>query len=80
MPDRSIAPRWLMGLGVILLAAGYAALETGSSTSRLFIGPGRLAFFAGLASLFVGVIVWLRQPPGPDPADVADDRTSRDET
>jgi uncharacterized membrane protein len=79
MGGGSVEPRWLIVGGVILLSIGYAILAMAASASRLLVGPGRLAFYAGLALLLTGVVVWLRRPPRPDPAEVADDRETADE-
>jgi hypothetical protein len=66
------APRWLVGGGVVLLGGGYAALASGQAGGALVAG-GRVAFYAGLASLLTGVAVWLRQSPAAGPADEADE-------
>jgi hypothetical protein len=68
-----VEPRWLVGTGVVLLAAGYAALAAGPDVSRLVLGPARLAFYGGLAILVTGVVIWLRQPPRPDPDEHPDE-------
>jgi hypothetical protein len=71
MKDGWLEPRRLIVAGVALLAGGYAVLASGS---RAWPAAGRLAFYSGLALLVAGVVIWLRQPPAPDPAeDLADD-------
>jgi hypothetical protein len=62
-----------MGVGVLLLVSGYAMLGLVPNTSRSLAGPARLAFYMGLASFVTGVVIWLRQPPRPDPTDEHDD-------
>jgi hypothetical protein len=66
-------PRWLVGGGVVLLAAGYAVLSGDPGTLRAFVPAARLAFYGGLALLVAGVAIWLRRPPRPDPAETDED-------
>jgi hypothetical protein len=74
MAGFSAEPRWLVGIGVVLLVAGYATLASASEKSRLVVGPARLAFYGGLALLVSGIVVWLRQPSRPGPDERADDQ------
>jgi hypothetical protein len=38
-----------------------------------------VAFFAGVAVLIVGAIIWLQQPPAPDPAEDPDEEPAIDD-
>jgi hypothetical protein len=69
MPTGWTQPQPVIQAGVILLIAGYVALD------RIRPEPvlARIVFYLGLLLLVVGVIRWLRLPPAPDPADKADD-------
>jgi hypothetical protein len=69
-------PHWLVGAGVVLLVSGYATLAAIPNISRLVAGPARLVFYAGLAAFLTGVVLWLRQPPRPGPAEEHDDESS----
>lgn len=73
MFSRFSEPRWLVGSGALLLAGGYAAMDSGAVHGRPAFAAARAAFYFGLVLLTVGVAVWLRQPPRPDPAETGDD-------
>ncbi len=62
-------PRRAIIAGATLLAGGYAALALAPDGAGALLAAGRVAFYAGLVLLVVGVVQWLRQPPAPDPAD-----------
>jgi predicted membrane channel-forming protein YqfA (hemolysin III family) len=62
-------PRWLVGAGVVLIAAGYTALHAAPTVVRVVSAAGLVAFYGGLVLLVVGIVSWLQRPPGPDPAD-----------
>jgi hypothetical protein len=62
-------PRWLIGAGVILVAAGYGVLHAAPTVARELSSAGLVAFYGGLMLLVIGIGSWLRRPPGPDPAD-----------
>jgi hypothetical protein len=55
------------------LAGGYAALALAPDGAGALLAAGRVAFYAGLVLLVVGVVRWLRQPPAPDPANAEDE-------
>lgn len=69
-------PRWLVGAGVVLLVAGYIAVSAASAAPGVFTALGRVAFYGGLVLLVAGVVIWLRRPPRPDPAECGDDGPS----
>jgi hypothetical protein len=67
------APKWLLGGGLVALAAGYALLQyiphieadMGADDARLplYQVTARVLFWGGLALLGLGVAAWYRQPP-----------------
>jgi hypothetical protein len=66
-------PRWLIGVGVVLLAGGYAVLQGDPTESRAVLASGRVAFYVGLVLLMCGVGIWLQRPPRPDPLDSSEE-------
>jgi predicted membrane channel-forming protein YqfA (hemolysin III family) len=66
-------PRWLIGAGVVLVACGYIAIRVVNSVPRALSATGVVAFYAGLALLMVGVVIWLKRSPAPDPFEENDD-------